>query len=753
MPNYNLNVLQPAEFEDLARDLIQKQFGVFVESFTTGRDSGIDLRFATINGGKSIVQAKRYKDYSSLLSNLKGEVDKVRRINPDNYYVVTSVGLTPRNKDDIKELFAPYIKDTTQILGSNDINNLLGNFDDVEKKHYKLWLTSTNILQSIINKEVINWSDFELQHIKQQIATYVPNKSLEQARNILSQYNYVIISGIPGIGKTTLANILLYDYLAHGYEEFVNIPGDMDNASKLYDPHKKQVFFFDDFLGANVFEDNGSGFAQKLISFIRVVKKDNSKKFILTTREYILRDANIHYEKIRNENIELAKCVLDIASYTKTVRAKILYNHIANADLPKEYISEFLKDKGYRWIIGHRNFNPRVIETYIDKQLWIQVPVSEFMNRFKEFFSNPHMVWEMAFENLKPESQYALMVLASMGGEVSIESWNKAYSHFGKLTSDQLQLKYDDITWNKTVKILHDCFIRTGRYQGLIVVTFHNPSVRDFIANYIEKSAYTQRLLLEGAFYPEQLTSLYDEFLSQNMPEIFRSNNISLSDSNLEIVRAKLIEFLSNNPESCKLSRTGISFIKNSYSKTAFLKSFSDRFPSYFKKIQNQLLSILLTQITEGNNTDFFQRIQLIKRMNWSNRETELRDVLNLLINEDKDIDDYPELLKLLHETGNIDLIDKTPFLEKMEEEMIVDMDTMINGFADYEEREELYLEIEKRLPDGVALSRAFSRLQEIRDSLEDIPDENDEDSYRESSYDNEQEDFIIDRLMDSLLQ
>ena len=84
---------------------------------------------------------------------------------------------------------------------------------------------------------------------------------------------------------------------------------------------------------------------------------------------------------------------------------------------------------------------------------------------------------------------------------------------------------------------------------------------------------------------------------------------------------------------------------------------------------------------------------------------------------------------------------------------MIVDMDTMINGFADYEEREELYLEIEKRLPDGVALSRAFSHLQEIRDSLEDIPDENDEDSYRESSYDNEQEDFIIDRLMDSLLQ
>lgn len=74
MMNYNFNILQPAEFEELIRDLVQEHIGTFVESFTSGRDSGIDLRFATVNGGKTIVQAKRYKDYASLLSNLKGEV-------------------------------------------------------------------------------------------------------------------------------------------------------------------------------------------------------------------------------------------------------------------------------------------------------------------------------------------------------------------------------------------------------------------------------------------------------------------------------------------------------------------------------------------------------------------------------------------------------------------------------------------------------------------------------------------------------
>ena len=47
MPDYDFQILQPNEFECLTRDLLQKRERIFIESFTSGRDGGIDLRFAS----------------------------------------------------------------------------------------------------------------------------------------------------------------------------------------------------------------------------------------------------------------------------------------------------------------------------------------------------------------------------------------------------------------------------------------------------------------------------------------------------------------------------------------------------------------------------------------------------------------------------------------------------------------------------------------------------------------------------------
>lgn len=47
MATYDFHVLQPSEFEELTRDLLQKEWNCFIESFTSGRDGGIDLRCST----------------------------------------------------------------------------------------------------------------------------------------------------------------------------------------------------------------------------------------------------------------------------------------------------------------------------------------------------------------------------------------------------------------------------------------------------------------------------------------------------------------------------------------------------------------------------------------------------------------------------------------------------------------------------------------------------------------------------------
>jgi hypothetical protein len=45
MADYDFRSLSPHDFELLCRDLLQKPLGMTLESFTMGRDSGIDFRY------------------------------------------------------------------------------------------------------------------------------------------------------------------------------------------------------------------------------------------------------------------------------------------------------------------------------------------------------------------------------------------------------------------------------------------------------------------------------------------------------------------------------------------------------------------------------------------------------------------------------------------------------------------------------------------------------------------------------------
>jgi len=154
MLDYDFLTLSPNEFENISRDLLQKKLSVFIESFTTGKDGGVDFRYTTDKAKAIIIQSKRYKDYTSLYNHLKKEVAKVKRLNPDKYILTTSVGLTPKNKTEIQKLFAPHIKATEDILGRDDLNNLLGLHKEIENKYYKLWLTSVNILEKILHSKI-----------------------------------------------------------------------------------------------------------------------------------------------------------------------------------------------------------------------------------------------------------------------------------------------------------------------------------------------------------------------------------------------------------------------------------------------------------------------------------------------------------------------------------------------------------------------------------------------------------------------
>ena len=175
MPNYNFETLSGNEFEILARDLLQQELNIVLESFKSGRDNGIDLRYALSKGNFLIVQCKHYvgSGITKLISDLKKhEASKVKKLAPQRYIVVTSVGLSPSNKDEISKLFSPFTS-PSDIYGRDDLNNLLARNPKVELSHYKLWLSSTAVLDALIKSATINRTRLDLERIHGKIKFYV----------------------------------------------------------------------------------------------------------------------------------------------------------------------------------------------------------------------------------------------------------------------------------------------------------------------------------------------------------------------------------------------------------------------------------------------------------------------------------------------------------------------------------------------------------------------------------------------------
>jgi hypothetical protein len=292
MSSYSFETLSGNEFEILVRDLLQEELGIVLESFKSGRDKGIDLRYAPSKDNSLIVQCKHYigSGTTKLIADLKNhESPKVKKLSPQRYVVATSVGLTPSNKDEILDMFPSCIS-TSDIYGRDDLNNLLTRHPKVELSHYKLWLTSTHVLEALVKSATINRTRLDLERIHGKLKYYVQNVSFVRAKKILDEQHYCIISGIPGIGKTTLAEALFIDHVRRGFEP-VRIYRSIDEGFEMFKQGVPQVFYFDDFLGTTAFDESSleRNEDKQLLSFLQSIHSSSGeKKLILTSRDYIL---------------------------------------------------------------------------------------------------------------------------------------------------------------------------------------------------------------------------------------------------------------------------------------------------------------------------------------------------------------------------------------------------------------------------------------------------------------------------------
>ncbi len=544
MANYDFSTLSPFDFEILCRDLFSKDMNQRFESFAPGRDGGIDLRCFITESKQIIVQCKHYKTFKSLKSTLKNEKAKIELLNPTRYILATTVDLTPGNKDEIISILTPYLTSPKDIYGRSDINQLLTDFPAVERDHFKLWLSSTNVLLRILNNGAYTMSEFVQSEINDRIKYYVQNQSFNQALEIINKQRVVVISGVKGIGKTTLAHLLIYNLLQQKAAQFFVISDSISEGFNLFDENENQIFFFDDFLGRNFIEVAlGINEDDKLIKFIGRIQRSKNKILICTTREFILRQASNKYEKLSDSKIEFSKLVLDISHYTQFTKAEILYNHLYFANLNRNFIEKFVSKKMYMTIITHRNYNPRLIDFITLKLKKEKV----WKNEIKDFIigqlDNPEEIWKHDFETgISKISQNLLLVMLTCGDPIFYEDLFQALTSFLEASSIT-NLNFDEIEYKKCIKELENSFISTSMdTNGKFIINFNNPGIVDFIIKYIGGLKPTQKVIIESARFINQLSSIFDypSDLDDPLAFAFKFKPITLDKDQFTIIQRKI---------------------------------------------------------------------------------------------------------------------------------------------------------------------------------------------------------------------
>ena len=257
MSDYDFSQLSPHDFEVMCRDLLQAEWGLTLESFKAGKDGGIDFRYARA-GKQIIVQCKRFVEtgFDGLLRELRKGAAKVRKLNPGRYILMTAAFLSDANKIKIVEAIGSEYLDTSDIFGCADLNSLLGKHSEVERSHHKLWLASTNVLETVLHNDIVQ-SEFQVEKIFGEIKRYVQGNAYPRALAALKADHVVILSGLPAVGKTTLANMLLYEHLANGFDPVV-LRQNFAEGKAMFRKGKPQVFYFDDFMGTTFLGDKGS---------------------------------------------------------------------------------------------------------------------------------------------------------------------------------------------------------------------------------------------------------------------------------------------------------------------------------------------------------------------------------------------------------------------------------------------------------------------------------------------------------------
>lgn len=526
---YNFNNLSDVDFEILCKDIMQKKLGTKLYTFQKGRDGGIDI---TDNPSKRtvVIQVKHYinSTYSNLISSLKKEVEKVEKLQPEKYYVCCAVKLTDANKREIYDLFSDYMESANDIMSLGDINDFLEESENVDivRKHYKLWLESTNILSEIMNQSIFIDCESLLYNIEESSKEFVETNCYFECLDILERERMLLLLGMPGTGKTVTTKMLALYYAAKGYRIRYTTNGDIRDLKSALSAQKDlpEVLLLDDCLGQHYFKMKETQ-GNELIGLIKYITMNKNKKLIMNSRVTIFQQAKECFIELKQftEDKKIKIQILDMNQISIPDKGRIFYNHIYFKNLPIDYYQDILRNHNYRKIVMHNNYTPRIMEFVTRDANYRNVDSKHYFEYVMRCLDNPTEIWQDEFlEKLQQEDRMFLTTLYSLTDtSVDEDTIKRAFNYRLKnaMTMDTTRNVWEDVLKRLEGSLI--IIIEKNKKKEIGVI---NPSVNDFLKEYLQKNDIERESIKENATEYEQIKRGF----AGNIEDIVRAGKADL---------------------------------------------------------------------------------------------------------------------------------------------------------------------------------------------------------------------------------
>ncbi len=535
--NIPTDFLTPSDFEEFANKISEILFNKKIFSFGEGKDDGID-GIDDIVSPTIVIQSKRYQSRTNPADFVKialKEIDKIKEtslkyewVEHFEYIIITSTNLNPASRKTIRDYAKGLMSDDINIIDGGVLKDLsceekyekiFTKFDLIDKKLVELLKENSQECISMESRDY--FSDFNSKY-------FVETDVLYKLFDLLNKDRIAILTGDPGVGKSTMCKMLGYLFSSKRDSEYLVLERNIDeiqdvieiyNQNYRQEKSKKLFIVFDDFLGRTAL-DTSERQIKKLRTLYSLVSNSENLYILLNSRTQILNAA-------KNEDIEFGqiidnkhnkKITIDISKYSPVEKARIFRKNIElefdSQSLSEKKVmnakyNELIDGKKYRVIINHRNFNPRLIGLIASQSLKNEGDYFEYCIKS---LSDPSQLYEGLFKKM-PETHKLFLACLYCFEEYPVvlrEIENSFKEIFTDSNYDLREIEKDlEESW---VIIKNDESLKNER------IDFANPSIIDFISN--KKS--TNSLFLN--------ISKRTRYLSQ----IVKSTNISELSNRIE---------------------------------------------------------------------------------------------------------------------------------------------------------------------------------------------------------------------------